>query len=659
MNTDVKRDIHDGNVWKELATSGFLASVNSLGLMLNVDWFQPHKHSPGSVGVIYLVILDLPRHLRYKIENVIIVGILPGPSEPKLTANTFLQPLVTELKRLWNTEIRFSVAGSLLKKPIKVGLLCVSCDIPAIRKIGGFMGHMANQGCSRCKKQFYKDGPLDFSGFDRSEWEKRTSEEHKAMAKESLFEVSPTMCQSVCSKHGARYSVLHDLEYFDCIRYFVIDPMHNLYLGTAKHIFKRVWCNPDTPILRQDDLEKIQERVDSMVVPQDIGRIPGKIANSFGGFTADQWQNWVQVYSLFALQGILPDKHLECWRLFVKACKLLNKKHITTQEIEEGDEFLMQFLRRAEEIYGASFITPNMHLHGHLRECLLDYGPFHGFWCYSFERFNGVLGAYKTNNKSLEVQLMRKFLAQTKPKSLPFPTEYQEAFKEFFTENTMVGSLKTTHDPVMEQNTCEMERTTSVSNLHSCDWTSCSFLEELPPIKDHSLDDDDLRYLRVVYAKLLGLNDPDILDIPYTVAKFGSVRIGSTLFGSMSKGSSRNSYFLANWACSNGRLRASDESRPRPGEVQFYFRHRVRVKSNNPATIEAKMYIFHMARVNWFKDHPERDSLGELLEIWCDYFDVFGPASFVPIQRFQARFAVGKITYRRENVMTMTTLPGD
>lgn len=69
--------------------------------MLNVDWFRPHKHSPGSVGVLYLVLLNLPRHERYKLENIIVVGILPGPSEPKLTANTFLEPPVRELQTFW------------------------------------------------------------------------------------------------------------------------------------------------------------------------------------------------------------------------------------------------------------------------------------------------------------------------------------------------------------------------------------------------------------------------------------------------------------------------------------------------------------------------------------------------------------------------------
>ena len=122
---------YQGNVWKELSSCGFLCNINSLAVMLNVDWFRPHKHSPGSVGVIYLVLLNLPQHERYKLENIIVVGVLPGPSEPKLTANTFLEPLVQELKALWACKERFSIYGSLFKRPIKVGLVFVSSDIPA------------------------------------------------------------------------------------------------------------------------------------------------------------------------------------------------------------------------------------------------------------------------------------------------------------------------------------------------------------------------------------------------------------------------------------------------------------------------------------------------------------------------------------------------
>lgn len=524
---NVRTDIYQGNVWKELSSSGFLCNINSLAVMLNADWFRPHKHSPGSVGVIYLVLLNLPRHERYKLENIIVVGVLPGPSEPKLTANTFLKPLVRELKALWACKERFSIYGSLFKRPIKVGLVCVSSDIPATRKIGGFLGHMASQRCSRCKKHFNSGNGLDFSGFDRKNWQPRNSSEHKQSAKRTLQETSPASQQKLCSELGARYSVLQELEYFDCIRYFVVDPVHNLYLGTAKHMMKNVWLKERNEFISDEDFERIQELVDSMTVPQDIGRIPGKISCSFSGFTADQWKNWTTVYSLFALKGILPENHLECWRHFVLACKLLGKKVLTYGDIELGDRHLMEFCRTFEELYGKDLVTPNMHLHGHLKECLLDYGPFHSFWCFSFERFNGILGSFHTNNRSIEIQLMRKFLMQAKVKDFKYPELYQESFTEFFENGQGSGSVKITQEPLEQYLSLQEHREASIKDLSSCDWTANSCISPVSPAKDESLDSDDLNALKIVYQEFLGLDARTSIEMPFTISEFKAIKVGS------------------------------------------------------------------------------------------------------------------------------------
>ena len=65
--------------------------------------------------------------------------------------------------------------------------------------------------------------------------------------------------------------------------------MHNLLLGTAKNV-TRIWS--ETGLLTSSDLQNIQNKVNSINVPVDVGRIPSNIASSFYGFTADQWRNW-------------------------------------------------------------------------------------------------------------------------------------------------------------------------------------------------------------------------------------------------------------------------------------------------------------------------------------------------------------------------------
>jgi len=75
------RDIYDGRIWKENEKFFEKSGIN-LGLMLNIDWFCPFSRTKSSVGAIYLSIMNLPREERFKKENMILIGIIPGPKEP-------------------------------------------------------------------------------------------------------------------------------------------------------------------------------------------------------------------------------------------------------------------------------------------------------------------------------------------------------------------------------------------------------------------------------------------------------------------------------------------------------------------------------------------------------------------------------------------------
>ena len=54
----------------------------------------------------------------------------------------------------------------------------------------------------------------------------------------------------------------------------------------------------------QKDFPGIQSKVNAFITPDDIGRIPSKIASSFSGFTAEQWRNWTLIFSLYALPSL-------------------------------------------------------------------------------------------------------------------------------------------------------------------------------------------------------------------------------------------------------------------------------------------------------------------------------------------------------------------
>ena len=299
-SSEIYDDIYDGNIWKEFTVykgEPFLSGPCGLGLALNVDWFQPYTHVTSSVGVIFLSIMNLPRSMRFKRENIILVGILPGPCEPKSNINTYIGPLVNDLKQLWDgVTMEVLTKSEKVRLNVRCALMCVACDLPAGRKLCGFLGHSAKLGCSKCLKKFPgKPGSMNYSGFNRLLWPKRNSDSHRKHTDKILKCNTKTDKAKMESKYGCRYSVLLRLPYLDPCRMLTIDPMHNIYLGTGKHMLTMWMTNGH---IGQANYSILQATMDDITVPADIGRIPQKIDSRFSGFTAEQLKNWINIFSV-------------------------------------------------------------------------------------------------------------------------------------------------------------------------------------------------------------------------------------------------------------------------------------------------------------------------------------------------------------------------
>ena len=337
---------------------------------------------------------------------MILVGIIPGPHEPSLNINSYLTPSVLELKHFYERALNSSFSSwfsQVIK--LRLALIGVFCDMPASRKVCGFCSFNALQGCNKCMKQFptvsFGEKP-NYSGFDSSRWPLRDVSLHIPKCFEHLQTNTKTQQKAIEREYGLRYSALVELPYFNPIRHTAIDPMQNLFLGTAKHCME-LWTRNN--IISKQDMEIIEERMSHLFAPHSIGRLPLKIGSGFSGFSADQWKNWTLCYSPSALRGILPRMHLQYWLLFVKACFFLCNRYLEKENVTLADHYLHLFCQKFEEVNGSNACTPNMHLHLHLKGCLIDYGPLYAFWCFAFERYNGMLGSFPTNQKNIEPQL--------------------------------------------------------------------------------------------------------------------------------------------------------------------------------------------------------------------------------------------------------------
>jgi len=194
------------------------------------------------------------------------------------------------------------------------------------------------------------------------------------------------------SSNHVRWTELLRLPYFNPIRHCVIDPMHNLFLGIAHWIVKRLWI--DGGKISKEQLEIMQIRANNIKMPADLGRVPNKIATGegFSGFTADQWKTFILVYATPLMWDLLSRSDREILANFVRACTLLIYRIIDNNMLNEAHDRLLKVGQLIEEHYGQQLITSNIHLSLHITECCRDYGPLYAFWCYSFERMNGILG---------------------------------------------------------------------------------------------------------------------------------------------------------------------------------------------------------------------------------------------------------------------------
>lgn len=146
-------DMQDAEIYKTFLAqdgSNYFSNPYNIGFIMNVDWFQPFKNSEYSLGAIYMAITNLPREDRFKWENILLCGIIPGPKEPSHDMNTYIKPIVDELIEGWSGLLVDD--GSVFKKLYRFALICLASDIPATRKCGGFLSFSGNKGNFDLKK---------------------------------------------------------------------------------------------------------------------------------------------------------------------------------------------------------------------------------------------------------------------------------------------------------------------------------------------------------------------------------------------------------------------------------------------------------------------------------------------------------------------------
>ena len=112
----------------------------------------------------------------------------------------------------------------------------------------GFLGHAARLGCNKCKREFRSrrlgNGELSaLAEFVAGEL--RTDTDHREQVR-TVKLAKTKQDRKACERStGVRHTELLRLSYYKPIRFVAIDPMHNVFLETTKHVLKTLWIDEE------------------------------------------------------------------------------------------------------------------------------------------------------------------------------------------------------------------------------------------------------------------------------------------------------------------------------------------------------------------------------------------------------------------------------
>ena len=280
---------------------------------------------------------------------------------------------------------------------------------------------------------------------------------------------------------------------------------------------------------------------------------------------------------------------------------------------------LLTFCRRVQELYGENAVTPNMHLHCHLRECVLDFGPIYSFWLFSFKRYNGILGDFPNNKKSIEIQLMRHFEKDQNLLNMPLPSRFSNEFSPL---------LCNSHYNMSTDNEGKLDKEFIVSarrllpSLIAWPTNTISFCTFPNLSATKMLSSDERERLLSIYRNMYPTLEVTSDYIPYSITTFNSCFLGSEKLGcGHSYRTRKYSYILA----SHVSLTPVDYL---PGQIQCIFTHRFHLKDQE--------YTNAFCEVSWYREHELRYQYGKSLQIFHRDFE---RKTFLPLPRIFSKFA--------------------
>lgn len=174
-------------------------------------------------------------------------------------------------------------------------------------------------------------------------------------------------------------------------------------------------CKPRSdPVIKPSTLDQIAHDIQTTTIPSWLGRLPPKMfRGTLGNPKADQWRNACTIFLPIALikawsrEEATPNERLmlDNFMNLVMVVDAASRRSLSKESIHQIKRHLDAYLVALPGLFPYDNLKPNHHASLHIPEGLSRFGPMHGWWTYPFERLNGLLQQFRTNNRFGKLEL--------------------------------------------------------------------------------------------------------------------------------------------------------------------------------------------------------------------------------------------------------------
>ena len=142
MKDGVLRHLADSEAWKAFdhLHQSFACEPRNVRFGLPSDGFNPFGNMSTQYSIWHVVLIpyNLPPWMCMKDPYMMLSLLIPGPKGPGNANDTYLQPLIHELKQLWEVGVETYDAHSKQNFTMRAAILWTINDFPAYGNLSGW-----------------------------------------------------------------------------------------------------------------------------------------------------------------------------------------------------------------------------------------------------------------------------------------------------------------------------------------------------------------------------------------------------------------------------------------------------------------------------------------------------------------------------------------